>query len=36
MALETWNDMVNRKDYGPTYGFRLTLDVYPWVAPLFQ
>lgn len=34
VALETWNDMVNRKDYGPTYGFRLTLDVYPWLAAL--
>lgn len=35
-AFETWNDMVNRKDYGPTYGLRLTLDVYPWIAPLFH
>lgn len=35
-AFETWNDMVNRKDYGPTYGLRLTLDVYPWLAPLFD
>jgi hypothetical protein len=33
-AFETWNDMVNRKDYGPTYGFRLTLDVYPWLSSL--
>ena len=33
-AFETWNDMVNRKDYGPSYGLRLTLDVYPWLAPL--
>jgi len=35
-AFETWNDMVNRKDYGPTYGLRLTFDVYPWIAPLFH
>lgn len=35
-AFESWNDMVNRKDYGPTYGLRLTVDVYQWIAPLFQ
>ena len=36
VAFESWNDMVNRKDNGPTYGVRLTLDVYPWLVPLFQ
>lgn len=36
VAFETWNDMINRKDYGPTYGLRLTVDVYPLVAPLFS
>jgi hypothetical protein len=36
VAFETWNDMVNRKDYGPTYGLRLTVDVYQWIAPLFH
>lgn len=36
VAFETWNDMVNRKDYGPSYGLRLTLDVYPWLVPLFD
>lgn len=35
-SFESWNDMVNRKDYGPTYGLRLTVDVYQWIAPLFQ
>jgi hypothetical protein len=27
-TLETWNDQLNSKDYGPTYGARLTMDVY--------
>ncbi len=27
VALETWNDFINQKDYGPTFGARLTLDV---------
>lgn len=34
VALETWNDTINEKDFGPTYGVRLTLDLYPWIAPL--
>jgi len=36
VAFETWNDFINEKDFGPTYGLRLTLDVYPWIAPLFH
>ncbi|HSF67836.1 MAG TPA: hypothetical protein VLA67_10460 [Nitrospiraceae bacterium] len=36
VAFETWNDAINEKDFGPTYGVRLTLDVYPWIAPLFH
>lgn len=30
-SVETWNDMINRKDNGPTYGARLTIDIYPCV-----
>ncbi len=26
-AVETWNDQLNRQDYGPTYGLRLTYDL---------
>ena len=36
LAVEAWNDVLGGKDYGPTYGVRLTLDVYPWIAPLFH
>ena len=27
VAFETWNDLINQKDYGPTFGARLTVDV---------
>ncbi len=27
-TIETWNDQLNSKDYGPTYGGRLTMDLY--------
>jgi hypothetical protein len=27
-SLETWNDQANRMDYGPTYGFRVTYNLY--------
>ncbi|MDE3035971.1 MAG: hypothetical protein KGO52_10180 [Nitrospirota bacterium] len=27
VSFETWNDMINRKDYGPSYGARLTFDL---------
>ena len=27
-TIETWNDQLNGKDYGPTYGARLTMDLY--------
>ncbi len=27
-AVETWNDQLNRQDYGPTYGLRLSYDLY--------
>ncbi len=26
-VVETWNDQLNRQDYGPTYGLRLTYDL---------
>ncbi|MCK6498061.1 MAG: hypothetical protein L6Q38_01120, partial [Nitrospira sp.] len=26
-TFETWNDLINQKDYGPTFGARLTLDL---------
>ena len=28
-SLETWNDQLNHQDYGPTYGLRLTYNLYP-------
>jgi len=28
-SMETWNDQLNRQDYGPTYGFRVTYNLYP-------
>ncbi len=28
-TFETWNDQINKKDFGPTYGTRVTLDFYP-------
>lgn len=34
-TFETWNDLVNQKDYGPTFGARLTFDlfrIYDWWA----
>ncbi len=34
VTFETWNDQINRKDFGPTYGTRLTVDFYPeWLQP---
>ena len=27
LTFETWNDLVNQKDYGPTFGARVTFDV---------
>jgi hypothetical protein len=27
LRMETWNDSINHKDYGPTYGFTVTLDL---------
>ena len=27
-TIETWNDQLNSKDYGPTYGARLMMDLY--------
>jgi len=35
VAFETWNDAISQKDFGPSYGMRLTIDLYPWIAPLF-
>ena len=29
LSFETWNDQLNRQDFGPTYGFRLTYNLYP-------
>ncbi|MDT7043094.1 hypothetical protein [Candidatus Nitronereus thalassa] len=37
-TFETWNDQINKKDFGPTYGTRVTFDFYPdwlqgdWIA----
>ena len=28
ITFETWNDQLNSKDFGPTYGGRLTIDLY--------
>jgi hypothetical protein len=27
VTIETWNDLINQKDYGPTFGARVTLDM---------
>lgn len=27
VSVETWNDLINQKDYGPTFGARFTLDL---------
>ncbi|MEY4704829.1 MAG: hypothetical protein RL042_1031 [Nitrospirota bacterium] len=27
VTFETWNDLINQKDYGPTFGARMTLDL---------
>ncbi len=27
-TFETWNDLINQKDYGPTFGARLTFDLF--------
>ena len=37
-SVETWNDQLNSKDFGPTYGARLTMDLYSflpqsWTGP---
>ena len=29
LSMETWNDQLNRQDFGPTYGFRITYNLYP-------
>jgi len=28
-TVETWNDQINKKDFGPTYGTRVTVEFYP-------
>ncbi|ALA58298.1 hypothetical protein [Nitrospira moscoviensis] len=28
-SFETWNDQLNRQDFGPTYGLRVTYNLYP-------
>ncbi len=28
VSFETWNDLINQKDYGPSYGARLTIDLF--------
>lgn len=27
VTFETWNDLINQKDYGPTFGARFILDL---------
>jgi len=29
LSMETWNDQLNRQDFGPIYGFRLTYNFIP-------
>ena len=35
-TFETWNDLINQKDYGPTFGARLTLDLFYMYDRWFQ
>lgn len=35
-AVETWNDQLNRQDFGPTFGVRTTYDVYPLLERLID
>jgi hypothetical protein len=35
LTLETWNDLINQKDYGPSFGARATFDllrIYDWAT----
>ena len=34
--IETWNDQINRKDFGPTYGIRLMMDLYAFLPDSWQ
>ncbi|GJL65780.1 MAG: hypothetical protein NPIRA05_07510 [Nitrospirales bacterium] len=35
-TLETWNDQLNRKDFGPTYGARLMIELYTFLPESWQ
>jgi len=35
-TLETWNDQLNRKDFGPTYGARLMIELYTFLPDSWQ
>ncbi len=33
-TFETWNDLINQKDFGPTYGGRVMVNIYPCIKRL--
>ena len=36
VTIETWNDVVNnKKDFGPTYGLRIMVNIYPYLKRAF-
>ncbi len=35
-TLETWNDQINKKDFGPTYGGRLMVELYTLLPESWQ
>ncbi|MCA9473373.1 MAG: hypothetical protein MRJ96_06710 [Nitrospirales bacterium] len=36
ITIETWNDQLNNKDFGPTYGARLMLELYTFLPKSWQ
>ena len=36
ITIETWNDQLNKKDFGPTYGARLMIELYTFLPESWQ